>query len=165
MGWDVDGIIQLTHEQFASEQEDIPFDPIIYAYNITQAVVDQFYDPARACVWVARAGDQRMLAYVWAERGQRAPWNRMEFVAAKFVQVAIDLPTRTKLRLCDEIITIWENWAVSIGVRGIWSSSMRRNQEAFLRLHERRGYIRRSSSCYKVLDATTTTPASPLHPD
>lgn len=166
MGTDVADLVSLTQEQFEREADTIfRTDPVIYAHNLTRAIVDQFYNPSTAMLWVARDQQARVLGYVWCERGQRAVWSSDEMVAVKIVHVDLTLPVRCRLRLCDEMITLWENWAASIGVPIVCSTTMRSDQEGFLRLHERRGYQRRGSICYKRLDATTTTPADSLHPD
>ena len=165
-GEDVADMVNLTQAQFEREADSIfHTDPIIYAHNLTRTVVDQFYNPGTAFLWIARSSDRQVRGYVWAERGQRAVWSGDEMVAIKIVHVDLALSARDRVRLCDDMITLWENWTASIGVPVICSTTMRSDQEGFLRLHERRGYERRGSICYKRLDTTTTTPASPLHPD
>ena len=163
MGTDVPDLVSLTQAQFELEADTIfQTDPVIYAHNLTRAVVDQFYNPATAMLWVARTGDQRLLGYVWCERGQRAVWSSDEMVAVKIVHVDLTLPVRTRLRLCAEMITLWENWTASIGVPIVCSTTMRGDQEGFLRLHERCGYDRRGSICYRRISplAQTDLPGS-----
>jgi hypothetical protein len=151
-GTDVDDLVGLTQAQFEREADEIfQTDPIVYAHNITRSVVDQFYNPGTAFLWVARDPVNRVLGYVWCERGQRAVWSADEMVAVKIVHVDLTLPARTRLRLCAEMITLWERWARSIGVPIVCSTTMRSDQEGFLRLHERQGYERRGSICYKRL--------------
>lgn len=165
MGWDVDALVHLTQQHFEREADTIfQTDPLVLAHNLTRSVIDQFFDPASAFLWQART-DHAPIGYVWAERGQRAVWSRDEMVAVKIVHLDLDLPARTRVRLCGEMITLWENWAASIGVPVICSTTMRGDQEAFLRLHERRGYQRRGSICYKRIDTAAATPADSLDPD
>lgn len=148
-GTDVGDIVQLTQRHFEQEADDIfRTDPVVMAHNVTRAVVDQFYNPNMACVWRARQGPD-LVAWIWAERGQHAVWSADEMVAVKIVHVDMTLTARQRLRLCDDMITIWENWTQSIGVPIICSTTMRGDQEGFLRLHERRGYVRRGSICYR----------------
>ena len=164
-GADVPAIVTLTQTWFEGEADTIwRTDPIIYAHNVAIAVVNQFYNPASTLIWVADDSGG-LQAMVWAERGQRAVWSAEEMVAVKIVHVNMTLSPRVRVRLCGDMIGIWEDWARSIGVMIICSTTMRGDQEGFLKLHERRGYDRRGSICYKRLDATTTTPASPSHPD
>ena len=148
-GTDVADIVALTQQHFESEADEIfQTDPTVFAHNVTRAVVDQFYNPSSAFIWCARQQPD-LVAWVWAERGQRAAWSQDEMVAIKIVHVDLTRPVRERLRLCEDMITLWENWAVSIGVPIICSTTMRGDQEGFLRLHERQGYIRRGSICYR----------------
>ena len=150
LGADVPDLVSLTQAQFELEADTIfQTDPVIYAHNLTRAVVDQFYDPASAFLWLNRSAGGRVEAYVWAERGQRAVWSRDEMVAIKIVHVDLGLPVKQRVRLCDEMISLWENWTASIGVPIVCSTTMRGDQEGFLRLHQRRGYDRRGSICYR----------------
>jgi hypothetical protein len=48
---------------------------------------------------------------------------------------------------------MWEDWARLCGVKVVCSSTMRKEQNAFLKLHERNGYILRGSYAYKKLNA------------
>lgn len=151
-GEDVAAMVELTQAQFEREADEIfKTDPIVYAHNLTRTVVDQFYNPGTAFLWIARSDPAQVLGYVWAERGQRAVWSADEMVAIKIVHVDLKLSARDRVRLCDDMITLWENWTRSIGVPVICSTTMRSDQEGFLRLHERRGYQRRGSICYKRL--------------
>lgn len=161
-GPDVQAMVELTQRDFQSEADSIfTTDPLVYSHNLTRAIVDQFYDPAVSSVWIAHADSGPVVGYVWAERGQRAVWSRDEMVAIKIVHVDMNLPARQRLVLCDEMIFLWENWAASIGVPVICSTTMRGDQQGFLRLHQRRGYDVRGSIAYKRLAtmATITIPA------
>lgn len=150
-GTDVPDIVALTQRHFECEADTIfTTDPTVLAHNVTLAVVDQFYNPHTACLWVARDQD-RLLGYVWAERGQRAVWSADEMVAIKIIHLDLSLSARERVRLIQDMLVIVENWASSIGVPIVCSTTMRGDQEGFLRLHERHGYERRGSICYKRL--------------
>lgn len=149
-GADVQAIVALTQVYFEQEADQIfTTDPIIYAHNVVRAIVDQYYNPDSSLFWLALDADAQLLGYVWAERGQKAPWSADEMVAVKIVHVDMSLPARTRLRLCNQILQIVELWAAKIDVPIVCSTTMRGDQEAFLRLHERRGYDRRGSICYR----------------
>jgi hypothetical protein len=44
---------------------------------------------------------------------------------------------------------MWEAWSLLCGVHVVCSTTMRGDQAAFLKLHQRRGYDVRGSYCYK----------------
>ena len=56
-------------------------------------------------------------------------------------------------KLVKDMLTMWEDWARLCEVNIVCSSTMRRDQSAFLKLHERNGYILRGSFAYKKLNA------------
>lgn len=148
---DIDAMVALTQEHFEREADTIfRTDPLVLAYNLTLAIVRQFYRPGSELLLLAESAEG-LLGYVWVERGQRAVWSDDEMIAVKLVHVDLRLSARTRLKLCSEMIRLWEDWAGSIGVPIVCSTTMRGDQEGFLRLHERHGYERRGSICYKRL--------------
>ena len=150
-GTDVTAIMDLTREHFRNEANGIwCIDEQHFASTLTQDIVRQFFNPGTAFVAVAR-GESGILGYVWAERGQRTVWSSEEMVAIKIVHLDLSLPRLARVRMIGEMMDIWEMWARSIGVNIICSSTMRGEQDAFLRLHQRRGYDCRGSICYRRL--------------
>lgn len=151
LGADVPAMVALTQRDFEQEADQIfQTDPTVLAHNLTRAVVDQFYNPGTACLWIHTQQDH-LQGYVWAERGQRAVWSADEMVAVKIIHLDLNLAARERVRLIQGMLEIVENWTRSIGVPIICSTTMRGEQQGFLRLHERQGYERRGSICYKRL--------------
>jgi hypothetical protein len=156
-GRDVPEMVQMAEDLYQMEIDEIFVpDPIAYSRNLTQAVVTQFYNPAGELVRVARDDSGAMIAYVWVIRGQRSPWSDQEMVMPRMVHVDLTCSARLRVSLLRDMIYTWEAWAHSIQVPIICSTTMRRETDAFLRLHERAGYDIRGSFCYKKLN---TTPA------
>lgn len=152
-GTDVTPIMDLTREHFRSEATDIwVIDEQHFARMITVDIVNQFFNPNLALVAVCEEAG-RLLAYVWAERNQRTVWSSEEMIAIKIVHIDLTLSARKRLQIIREMMELWEAWAYSIGVNIVCSSTMRGEQDAFLRLHQRRGYDCRGSICYRRLTA------------
>lgn len=151
MGTDVVPIMDLTRKYLPAENHGIwTVDEQWFGMHITTDIVRQFYNPGSALVVVARSEpNNRLLGYVWVERGVKTVWSNEEMIAVKLVHVDMDLPARTRIRLITEMIEMWEVWAMSIGVNIVCSMTMRGDQTAFVRLHQRHGYHCRGSSCYK----------------
>lgn len=150
-GTDVTPIMDLTREHFRSEATDIwSIDEQHFARTLTVDIVNQFFNPSSALVAVCE-DQNRLLAYVWAERGQRTVWSSEEMIAIKIVHVDLTLSARKRLQIIREMMELWETWAMSIGVNIVCSSTMRGEQDAFLKLHQRRGYLCRGSICYRRL--------------
>ena len=149
LGTDIAAMVKLTQVGFECEANEIfRTDPTVLAHNITRSVVDQFYNPGTAFLYLAQAQDQ-VRAYVWAERGQRTVWSPDEMVAIRILHVDLAQSARERVRAVHEALELVETWASVIQVPVICSTTMRQDQEAFLRIHERRGYQRRGSICYR----------------
>jgi hypothetical protein len=65
----------------------------------------------------------------------------------------MSLSSRQRIELVKDMLKMWEDWARLCNVSVVCSSTMRREQDAFLKLHERNGYILRGSYAYKKLNA------------
>ena len=151
-GTDVTAIMDLTRRHFRSEATAVwSIDEQWFGRCLTVDIVNQFFNPGSALVAVAESDQGRLLAYVWAERGVKTVWSAEEMVAIKIVHIDLDLSARIRLQLTREMMDLWELWTESISVPVICSSTMRGEQSAFLRLHQRRGYDCRGSICYKRL--------------
>jgi len=148
-GTDVTAIMDLTREHFRSEATAVwSIDEQWFGRCLTVDIVNQFFNPGLALVAVAESDQGQLLAYVWAERGVKTVWSTEEMVAIKIVHIDLALSARIRLQLTTEMMDLWELWTESIGVPVICSSTMRADQSAFLRLHQRRGYDCRGSICY-----------------
>jgi len=153
-GTDVAAIMDLSREHFRSEATEIwTIDEQHFASCLTQDIVRQFFNPGSALVAVCENSAGELQGYVWAERGQRTVWSSEEMVAIKIVHVRMDLPARDRVRMIMDMMDIWELWAQSIGVAIVCSTTMRGDQEGFIKLHQRRGYLCRGSICYRQLTA------------
>jgi hypothetical protein len=122
--------------------------------NITHAIVNQMYNPASELVSVARNTAGQLLAYTWAKTGERSCWSTDDVVSVCMALVDPALPMRLRIRLVTDEIMIWEQFAKYAGVSIICSTTMRKDQSAFLRLHEQLGYDVRGSFAYKRVSAT-----------
>lgn len=151
-GRDVPAIVAMAEHDFQQEIDTIfEPDPVAYARNITQAVVNQFYLPGTELISVAVTDAGELLAYTWARRNERAAWSDNEMVVVRMAHLCLSLPARTRIRLVQDMMMLWEGFARFAGVDIICSTTMRGDQAGFLRLHERAGYDVRGSYAYKRL--------------
>jgi hypothetical protein len=158
---DVSKIVAMAEQHFQNEIDEIFVpEPITMARNITFAIVNQHYLPGSDSVCCAKAPDGQLLAYTWAKRGERACWSDDEMVVVRMAHVDLSLSARTRIRLVNEMMDIWEAYAYAVGVPILCSTTMRRDQDAFLKLHAKRGYDVRGSFAYKKLNLTQATPAN-----
>jgi hypothetical protein len=141
----------LAKDHFEVEADSVfTIDTLEYSRNVGLAVVNQFYNPYTELLAVAKQ-DGRIIAYCWARRNERAAWSTDEMVAIRIAHVNMTLPARDRVQLVKEMIGHWEAWARDCGIPIVCSTTMRRSQDGFLRIHEKLGYDVRGSIAYKRL--------------
>jgi len=158
-GDDVEDMIAMSEYYFLN---DIAFQTPNrrhYSKNLTLAIVNQYYEPHNCMISVAReksTGD--LLAWTWIVRNEYAWWGSDEMAGVRMAQVALKLSKRTRMRLISQEIDLWETWAKICKVPIIFSTSIRENQQAFLRLHELHGYFVRGNVAYLRVPTTQFVP-------
>lgn len=150
-GADITPIMLLAKHHFEAEADSVfSIDELEYSRNVGVAVVNQFYNPFSELLMVAKA-DHEIIAYCWARRGERAAWSTDEMVAIRIAHVNMTLPIRHRVQLVQQMIELWELWARACGIAVICSTTMRKSQDGFLKIHERMGYDVRGSIAYRRL--------------
>jgi hypothetical protein len=153
-GHDVPHIVKMAQDHFETEIDTIfTPDPVAYSRNITLAIVNQFYGPTTELVSVASDQDNNIVAYTWAKTGERSPWSDDEMVIVKMAHLSLHLSARERVELVKDMLELWSAFATLAQVSIICSTTMRKDQSAFLKLHERNGYDVRGSYAYKKLSA------------
>jgi hypothetical protein len=92
-----------------------------------------------------------MIAYTWAKSQDYTAWSDNEMVSVRMAHVDLSLNPKVRIRLVQDMMSMWEGWAKIIGVNIVCSTTMRHDQTAFLKLHARNGYDVRGSYAYKKL--------------
>ena len=153
-GHDVQAIVNIAQTHFESEIDSIfTPDTVAYSRNITFAIVNQFFNPQNELVSVCVDDTNNIIAYTWAKSNERSAWSDDEMVIIKMAHVSLSLPTRLRIQLVNDMLTLWETFATLANVQIICSTTMRKDQSGFLKLHERHGYDVRGSYAYKKLSA------------
>jgi hypothetical protein len=159
-GSDVPDIVNMAEQHFQTEIDTIfAPEPITYSRNITHAVINQFYQPKSELVRIARDDTGRMVAYTWA-RIECTHWSDDRMVMVQMAHTDLALPVRDRIRLVLGMMAEWEIFARDADISVVCSTTVRRDQSGFLRLHKRLGYDVRGSFAYKKLDLTQATPAN-----
>lgn len=153
-GTDIDDIVRMAEAHFQTEIDQIfKPEPVAYTRNMTIAVVNQYYMPHTELVSVARDNNNKLLAYTWAKRGERACWSDDEMVVVRMAHVDLSLSSRERVRLVNDMMDLWERFTLFCDVPILCSTTMRDDQTAFLKMHSRRGYDVRGSFAYKKVSA------------
>lgn len=149
---DVDDIVKMAVEHFQGEIDTIfnP-EPITLARNLTMALVSQYYRPGLELIGIARDTTGKLLAYTWAFANDRTCWSDDNMVSIRMAHVDLSLSPRVRVKLITEMMEHWERFANYAGNDIICSSTVRHSQDAFLKLHKKKGYDVRGSYAYKKL--------------
>lgn len=151
---DTNDIVAMAQTHFEGEIDQI-FTPEVptMTRNVTFAIMNQIYYPGTEMITVCRAeDDNRLLAYTWAKSNDRACWSDDPMVCVRMVHVDLTLSPRLRIKLVKDMMSHWERLAAYSGNNIICSTTMRHDQDGFLKLHERAGYSVRGSYAYKKLD-------------
>jgi hypothetical protein len=147
---DVADLLELSKQYFEHDAHDVfPSDARVLEQNLAHAVLQQHYNPWSNCVLIARDQAHKILAYTWIVRGERVCYSSEEIAMVRMAHVDMSLSTRNKIQLLTDMLQFWQTWAQECGIAMICSSTVRNDQTAFLRLHQRHGYSVRGSICYK----------------
>jgi len=137
------------------EVDDIfDFNPNVLAHHIVSALVNQYYTGKTDLVAAARDSNNRLLAYTWVRTGEHSIWGTQEVASVRMAHVDPNLSVRQRVALIDDMIVLWERFAQFHSIPMLYSNSLRHEQTAFLKMHQRRGFIIRGSNAYKKIDLT-----------
>jgi hypothetical protein len=151
---DIDEVVAMAEQHFQKEIDTIfKPEPPAYARNLAFAVLHQTYYPGSHLFVVAREEEtNKLLAYHWANSGDRAWWSDDLMVNIRMVHMDMTLSPRLRVKIIKDMMDHWERFARYAKNPIICSSTMRHDQDAFLKLHERAGYSVRGSFAYKRLE-------------
>lgn len=149
--WDVDDIMAMVHDYYREEIDPIfEFNQKCFATNIAKATLDQRYDGRRCQIIVAREQEtDRLLAWSWLNRGYYPPYTEDEVAEAAFVHMDLTRPLMTRMRLLAQVLQQWELWCAICQIPVLISTSIRGDQEGFIRMHHLAGYRTRGSFAFK----------------
>jgi hypothetical protein len=147
---DVPAMVNLTDQYYGDEVDHVIFkkNPTRFHYHLHRAILDQVYGVNQQLLNVA-VKDSRIIAWSWIERGKYTPYADEEFATAEFVHIDLNLPARDRVRLTYQIIEQWQGWCRLHEIPVLCSTTIRNDQEGFMRIHERMGFVRRGSFAYK----------------
>lgn len=156
---DVTAVVKMAQQHFESEIDTIfTPEPVVYARNITVAVHTQQYFPTKELLAVAYNPEnpRHLLAYTWIAANEVAAWSDDRISSVRIAHVDLSVSARTRIKLVNDMIEIWENFARYADTPILCSTTMRNDQQAFLKLHLRAGYDIRGSYAYKRIDLKAT---------
>ena len=148
---DVEHILDLMEQQYQAEIESVLTPSRTrMAYSLHKALLQQTFESNTVLITVAKdKTTAAVVAWAWIHRGGYAPYSVDEMAVAEFIHTQLSLSPRTKIKLVAQVLLEWEAWCMTNQIPVISSTSIRADQTAFMRLHERLGYSVRGSIAYK----------------
>lgn len=147
---DVEDIVELSDKVYGSEVEGIlTRDRNVFRHRLTVATTEQLFNKGREFIAVCRHSDPladpngrdpKLLGFCWFDRGGYTTYSNEEISNAKFHHVDLSLPVRTRIRLVNEMIDQHILWAHTWGVPVVCSTSIRADNDGFMKIHKKRGF-------------------------
>lgn len=151
-GNDVEHIVKMAESHFQNEIDEIfKPEPVVYGRNITLAVVNQFYSPLSELLSVCKDDTGKLLAYTWATH-EVAAWSDDRMVTVRMAHVDLSLSAKVRISIVKDMLNLWETFAHLSRTPIICSTTMRKDQDGFLKLHQKNGYDVRGSYAYKRIN-------------
>jgi len=138
---DVNDIIALAEYLWVKEGlQVLKKDTNRFRHMLTVSATNQLFDKSKEFLAVARTKDKAVLGYCWFDRYGYTPYSVEEVSNAKFHHVDLDLPVRTRVKLINEMIDQHILWCNQYGIPVICSTSIRAENDGFMKIHKRRGF-------------------------
>lgn len=148
---DVEDMIELSDSVYGHEADGIlKRDRNVFRHRLTVATTEQLFNKGREFIAVCHekfpndwvdAGDPKLLGFCWFDRGGYTTYSNEEISNAKFHHVDLSLPVRTRVRLINEMIDQHVLWAHTWSIPIICSTSIRAENDGFMKIHKKRGFI------------------------
>ena len=146
---DIKHIIQLSVDNFTNDSF-FTVNLSVYEKNLAYAILNQHYHIGVELVKVLKDENGKLLAYTWANTNQMI-WTAEKMVNINMVHIDLNLSPRTRIQIIKTMMKEWESFANIANCSVICSPTTRKNQNAFLKLHEKNGYEIRGSFAFKRL--------------
>jgi hypothetical protein len=138
---DVEAVVEMADGLYGPESEGIvQKDRNVFRHHLTVCATNQLFDKNKEFIAGCWDADGKLMGYCWFDRGGYTSYSRDEISNAKFHHVDLALPVRTRYKLLNAMIDQHILWANQCGVPVICSSSIRAEQDGFLKIHAKRGF-------------------------
>ena len=147
---DVEDILDLVAENYEHEIDNIlTASRPRMCYHLHRAILEQTFEPEKQLISIARLKDTgKLLAWAWLERGKYTVYAAEEMAVAEFLHVDLTLSPRTRITLCAQVLHQWIKACEMCNIPVLCSTTIRDDQIAFIRLHQRLGFKVRGSFAY-----------------
>ena len=150
---DILEMVQLSQRCYQAEVDDLLTpDPARLTARLAHAVIDRNYNPATEIIQISRNSEGQLIAWSWMGRGVGVDYATEECAEAHVVHIDLTLSPRTRIKLINSLLDLWIEWCEILAIPILVSTTIRRDWQAFMRLHERRGFDVRGSHAFKRIE-------------
>ena len=148
---DIDDIYSMAKTHFEREVDHIfTISDDNYKYALDLSTSHQRHNLALEQLLVCRQkATGKLCAYSWIGRGHRTPYSNDEMAEAKMLHTDLNLSSHHRIRIIVQAIHYWQTWARACNIPVLVSTSIREDQQTFLKLHQKLGFTVRGGICYK----------------
>lgn len=136
-GFEIGGVFTPDHKRFQK--------------HLMLTITEQAFNPLSVQLIVAEM-DGVVIAYSWVTRNNWMTYAPEEVGEVLFCHLDLSLSPRIRINLIKEAIQQWELWCQICRIPVLVSSTIRSDQGAFLRLHEKMGFHVRGSFAFKRIE-------------
>ena len=149
---DIDAMIELSQHCYELELDNLlTSNPARLACNLAHAVINRNFNSGSQLIQTAW-DQERLVAWTWMGRGAGTDYTDEATAEAHILHVDLTLPASTRVRLINQTLDLWISWCEILNIPLLVSTSIRRDYEAFMRLHERKGFQVRGSHAFKRIN-------------
>jgi hypothetical protein len=150
---DIEDIYSMAKTHFECEMDPIlTINDAAYKYALDISTSHQRHNLALEQLLVCRDKvTNKLMAYSWIGRGHRTSYSNDEMAEGRMAHTDLTLTGTKRIHILVQMLYYWETWARSLNIPVLVSTSIRSEQAAFLRLHERLGFTVRGGIAYKRL--------------
>jgi hypothetical protein len=145
---DINDVVNLSDDYFGKEAWPLTNDRVYYESQIAKSVVNQHYNSASEMLIGAYHSSGVLAAVAWFDRGATSVYSPLEICNQRLIHVRQDLSARQKIKLIHQSVEQQILWAGNCGIPVCCNTSIREDQDAFMRIIEKLGFEVRGSFAY-----------------
>jgi len=145
--YDVDRLITKFKEFYGSEAGILTYDEKFLRKNLTVASTVQLFDKSKEFIAYAEENG-KLMGGCWFDRGGYSTYSTKEISNSKFHHIDLTLSVRQRIRVLNQMIDQHLLWADNWGIPVVCSTSIRKDYEGFMKVHEKRGFTVCGSYAY-----------------
>lgn len=150
---DIAEMVQLSQRCYQAEVDNLLTpDPARLTARLAHAIIDRNYNPATEVIQISRDPQGQLIAWSWMGRGVGVDYAAEECAEAHVIHIDLNLSARTRIKLINSLLDLWIEWCQILAIPILVSTTIRQDWQAFMRLHERRGFDVRGSHAFKRIE-------------